>query len=57
MLTDNSSLSLVTDSLRAVKFDADGKVLKHHGHEDDVDHKLETRAIHTMNLTTVQTWS
>ena len=29
--------SLVTDSLWTVKFDADGKVLKRHGHDDDVD--------------------
>ena len=29
--------SLVTDSLWTVKFDADGKVMKHHGHDDDGD--------------------
>ena len=32
-------LSLVTDSLWTVKFDADGKVLKRHEHEDDDDHR------------------
>ena len=29
--------SLVTDSLWTATFDADGKVLKRHGHDDDVD--------------------
>ena len=47
MLTDKSSLSLVTDSLRAVKFDTGGKVLKHHGHEDDVDHRDSKRVRYT----------
>ena len=31
--------SLVTDSLWTVKFDADGKVLKRHEHESDVEHR------------------
>ena len=31
--------SLLTDSLWTVKFDADGRVLKRHEHEDDVDHR------------------
>ena len=35
--------SLVTDSLWTVKFDADGKVLKRHEHEDDVDHRDSKR--------------
>ena len=35
--------SLVTDSLRMVKFDADGKVLKRPEHEDDVDHRDSRR--------------
>ena len=34
--------SLVTDSLWTVKFDVDGKVLKRHEHEDDVDHRDST---------------
>ena len=34
MSTDNPPLPLVTDSLRAVKFDADGKASKRHGHEE-----------------------
>ena len=47
--------SLVTDSFWTVKFDADGKSLKRHEHEDDDDNRdqPETRAIHTQ--TTCQT--
>ena len=35
--------SLVTDSLWTVTFDADGKMLKRHEHEDDVDHRDSKR--------------
>ena len=35
--------SLVTDSLWTVKFDADGKVLKRHEHEGDVEHRDSKR--------------
>ena len=36
-------LSLETDSLWTVKFDAGGKLFKHHEHEDDVDHRDSKR--------------
>ena len=40
LIVDRQSLhSLVTDSLWTVEFDADGKVLKRHEHEDDVDRR------------------
>ena len=40
--------SIETHRLWAVKFDADGKVLKRHEHDDDVDPRdsIETREIH-----------
>ena len=39
--------SLVTDSMWTMRFDADGKVVERHEHDDDVDHRDSKRAIHT----------
>ena len=39
--------SLVTDSWWTVKFDADGKVLKRHEHEGDVEHRDSKRVRYT----------
>ena len=40
LIVDKTVLpSLVTDSLWTVKFDADGKVLKRHEHEDNDDNR------------------
>ena len=43
-----SNVDKVRDSLWTTKFDADGKVLKRHEHDGDVEHKdIKMRAIHT----------
>ena len=43
MSTNNYSQSLVTDSLWTVKFDANGRVLKRHEHEGEVEHRDSKR--------------